>query len=184
MIIVDDLEVHSPRRGAEVSLANVERRVEQLANKYYRAEVHFDPTNASLMMENLRGRRLTVHEFRFSAPVNDRVTNLLHHLFRDGNIALPDHPPLLDEILSVRVVETRLGGLKIDTRSGGHDDQVDALSICSLVLMDRPLSNGTTGTVFSDLPPMPIRGAFGRAGVATVIAPWERSWEDRIRGLL
>jgi hypothetical protein len=73
VVVVDDMEVHSPRRGAEVSLANVERRVEQLARRYNRAVVHFDPTNASLMMENLRGRGLRVHEFRFTAPVNDRA---------------------------------------------------------------------------------------------------------------
>jgi len=144
-VVVDDMEVFTPRRGWDVSLAEVERRVEQLAGRYRPAVVSFDPANASLMVENLRARGLRVEEFKFTAASNDKMTNLLHTMLRDGLIDLPDDEALLDELLSVRVVETRQGGLKVDTVPGKHDDQVDALGICAVTLMERPAHRGGSG---------------------------------------
>jgi Terminase large subunit, ATPase domain len=141
-VVVDDMEVFAPRRSVDVSLAAVERRVEQLAQRYRRALVCFDPQNASLMLENLRARSVRVEEFKFTVPSNDKMTNALHVMLRDGLIDLPDDERLLDELLSVRVVETRQGGLKVDTVPGKHDDQVDALGICVVRLMERPESRG------------------------------------------
>jgi hypothetical protein len=155
-IVVDNMEVFEPRRGREVSLGDVERRVEQLASRYRPAEVFFDPQNASLMLENLRGRHVRVEEFKFTAAANDKMTNTLHVMLRDGLIDLPDDERLLDELLSVRVVETRLGGVKIDTMPGKHDDQVDALGIAVEVLMSRRASTGRAGCGNLSLPPMPL----------------------------
>jgi phage terminase large subunit-like protein len=174
-VVVDDLEVHAPRPGADVSLANVEQRVEQLAKRYRGAEVFFDPSNAAQMLENLRGRRVRAEEFKFTAASNDKMTNTLHVMLRDGLIDLPDDERLLDELLSVRVVETRLGGLKVDTIAGKHDDQVEALGIVTLTLMGRSALTGGVGTVFSG-PPIPRRVP---ADVITTIYPWERDpWAD------
>jgi hypothetical protein len=154
-VVVDDMEVFAPRPGADVSLVEVERRVEQLANRYRPARVCFDPQNASLMLENLKGRRVSVEEFKFTAPANDKITNTLHVMLRDGLIDLPNDERLLDELLSVRVVETRQGGLKVDTVPGKHDDQVDALGICSVVLMERSAATAKFGSS-ADLPYMPM----------------------------
>src|SRR5262249_28113855 len=145
-----DMEVFTPGRGWDVSLAEVERRVEQLAGRYRPAVVYFDPTNASLMVQNLRARGLRVEEFKFTAPSNDKMTNTLHVMLRDGLIDLPDDQRLLDELLSVRVVETRHGGLKIDAVPGKHDDQVDALGICAVTLMERPAHRGGVAVSAAD----------------------------------
>jgi hypothetical protein len=100
------------------------------------------------------------------------MTNTLHTMLRDACIDLPDDERLLDELLSVRVVETRFGGLKVDTIPGKHDDQVDALGIVTLTLMGRRASTGSTGTSFSG-PPIP------RGPVPEVAAPWAPpSWAD------
>jgi hypothetical protein len=107
------------------------------------------------MLENLKGRRVSVEEFKFTAPANDKITNTLHVMLRDGLIDLPNDERLLDELLSVRVVETRQGGLKVDTVPGKHDDQVDALGICTVVLMERSAATAKFGSS-ADLPYMPM----------------------------
>jgi hypothetical protein len=66
------------------------------------------------------------------------MATLLHTSLRDGLIDLPDVDELLDELLTVRVVETSAGLLSIDTRPGLHDDMTDALGICALRLLERP----------------------------------------------
>jgi phage terminase large subunit-like protein len=178
-VVCDDLEVFELRRGAEVSLADVERRVEQLANRYRSAEVFFDPQNASLMLENLQGRRVDVEEYKFTASSNDRMTNTMHVMLRDGLIDLSDDEPLLDELLTVRVVETRQGGLKVDTVPGRHDDQVDALGICVTTLMDRGVGTGRTGTIFEGLPTQDCQA--GDSGSVAGGSFWSRSrWSSRI----
>src|SRR5215211_4382484 len=126
------------------------------------SEVFFDPQNASLMLQNLRGRGVHVDEFKFTAATNDRMTNTLHVMLRDGLVDLPDHAPLLDELLSVRVVETRLGGLKVDTLPDKHDDQVDALGIVVVTLMDRSASNGRAGSSTSAIGYIPMGSAADR----------------------
>jgi hypothetical protein len=96
-------------------------------------------------------------------------------MLRDGLIDLPDHPELLDELRSVRVVETSQGLLSIDSAPGRHDDQTDALGLVTLTLMERRASTGGVGTSFAG---DPISGRH-IPGVTTVTYPWERDpWAD------
>jgi len=61
-------------------------------------------------------------------------------MLRDAQIDLPDDRKLLDELLHVRVVETSAGLLSVDTVPGRHDDQVDALGIVAVRLIEQPVS--------------------------------------------
>jgi hypothetical protein len=180
-VIVDDMEVHSPRPGVDVSLPTVEKRVEQLA-KRYRADVFFDPSQASQMIENLRGRQVRCEEFKFTGASNDKMTNTLHVMLRDGLVDLPNDEGLLDELLSVRVVETRLGGLKVDTVPGKHDDQVDALGVAMVVLMSRatgPANAGSSTVELGRITREAVRNDSGDYHPPSG-SPWERNrWRKR-----
>jgi hypothetical protein len=105
----------------------------------------------------------------------------LHVMLRDGLIDLPDDERLLDELLTVRVVETRQGGLKVDTVAGRHDDQVDALGICAVELMSRSTARGDAGTVFSDMPPIQRHTAGNGSGAYNplIADPWARARSRR-----
>jgi Terminase large subunit, ATPase domain len=46
-VVLDAMEVFRPKRGAQVSLAQIERRVEELARRFGDAQVLFDPTRRS-----------------------------------------------------------------------------------------------------------------------------------------
>src|SRR5262249_42273991 len=139
-VVLDTMEVFRPKRGAQVPLAEVEQRVETLAKRYRGAEVLFDPNQALSMLQTLRGRGVKVQEHAFSARSNDKMTPLLPTMRREGQTDLPDDPDLLDELLHVRVVETSAGLLSVDTVPGHHDDQVDALGIVAVRLIEQPAS--------------------------------------------
>jgi hypothetical protein len=141
-VILDDMDVFRPRRGTQVPLADVERRVETLAKRYGGARVYFDPSQGLGMVQSLLARGVRAEEFRFTAPTNDKMTTTLSQLLHDGLISLPTHHEILDELLTVRVVETSQGLLSIDTRPGLHDDMTDALGIASMRLLERPESRG------------------------------------------
>jgi hypothetical protein len=139
-VVLDAMEVFRPKRGAQVPLATIERRVEELAKRFGDAQVLFDPNQALSMLQALRARSVRVSEYQFTARSNDKMATLLHTLLRDGQIDLPDKRELLDELLHVRVVETSAGLLSVDTVPGRHDDQVDALGIVAVRLMEQPAS--------------------------------------------
>jgi hypothetical protein len=137
-VVCDDMVVFRPRRGVQVPLREVEARVEALARRFNNALVLFDPNQALSMVQSLQERHVRVREYPFTVRSNDRAATLLHTMLRDGLLDLPaDNAELLDELLTVRVVETSQGLLSIDTRPGGHDDQTDALGICATTLIEK-----------------------------------------------
>jgi hypothetical protein len=137
-VVCDDMVTFKPRSGAQVPLKEVENRVEALARRFNNATVFYDPNQALGMAQSLKERGVRVEEHPFTVRSNDRAATLLHTQLRDGLLDLPaDNAELLDELLTVRVVETSQGLLSIDTRPGGHDDQTDALGICAVTLVER-----------------------------------------------
>jgi phage terminase large subunit-like protein len=157
-VVLDALEVYKPRHGTQVPLAEVEHRVETLAKRYGGADVHFDPSQALSMVQALNARGVRVEEQPITARWNDSMCTLLHTMLRDGLIDLPDEPELLDELRSVRVVETSQGLLSVDSTPGRHDDQVDAIGIVAMELTSRPATVGNTGSIFTEMPRIPRRG--------------------------
>jgi hypothetical protein len=154
-LVLDALDVFQPTRGEQVPLAKVEERVEQLARRRYRgALVKFDPSQALSMVQALKARGVRVEENPITARWNDSMATLLHSLLRDGLVDLPDEPALLDELKSVRVVETAQGLLSIDSAPGRHDDQVDAIGIVAVELMQRSASTKPAGGGWSEEPPV------------------------------
>jgi hypothetical protein len=154
-LVLDALDVFRPARGEQVPLAKVEERVEQLARRRYRgALVKFDPSQALSMVQALKARGVRVEENPITARWNDSMATLLHSLLRDGLVDLPDEPALLDELKSVRVVETAQGLLSIDSAPGRHDDQVDAIGIVAVELMQRSASTKPAGGGWNEEPPV------------------------------
>jgi hypothetical protein len=141
-VILDDLVTYKPVRGQQVLVSTVEDRVYQLARKFGGARVFFDENQATGMIQNLQAKGVRVEAVPFTARSNDKIATLLHTKLRDGLIDLPDVDELLDELLTVRVVETSHGLLSIDTRPGLHDDQTDALGVVVMRLLERPESRG------------------------------------------
>jgi hypothetical protein len=63
----------------------------------------------------------------------------LHLLLREYRMALPDDPELLDELSSVRLESTSLGGYRLNHDSGNHDDQAMSLGLAPLALIEHPV---------------------------------------------
>jgi Terminase RNaseH-like domain len=151
------LELFKPRRGEQVPVADVQRRIEKLAQRYHGAQVFIDPSQMLKSIQELTAKGVRVEEQRFTTRTNDEMATVLHTMLRDGLIDLPaDNEELLDELRQVRMVEKAAGLLSIDTRSGGHDDQVDALGIVVTNLMRRSARGSLTGSS-AQVPPIPYR---------------------------
>ena len=105
---------------------------------YNQAKVMMNPWQAVALAQRLRTRRVRVEEFTFSSQSVGRLATTLHLLLRNGDLALPDDPELLDELLNVQLRETSPGVYRMDHDPDKHDDRAIALALASHHLVNRP----------------------------------------------
>jgi hypothetical protein len=138
-VIVDRMEVWTPKPLRPVSLDDVRMWIEEFTRRYGAAPLHYDPSQAYLMVEQLRSAGVACHEFVFSSASTGQLATSLAQALRGRRITLPDDSELRKEILSVRLRETSPNVLRIDTRSSRqHDDRVIATAMACRILTDRP----------------------------------------------
>jgi hypothetical protein len=130
-VIADRLEVWTPSRLKPVSLDEVRAWLLEMSRSYNNAPVVYDPSQAYLLVEQLRKAYVRTEEFVFtSSSVGKLATDLMQAL-RGRLITLPNDQALRDEILSVRLRESSPNVLRIDHASGAHDDRVIAVAMAA-----------------------------------------------------
>lgn len=137
-VVVDRVMRWRGTRANPVRLDDVEAALVQLWRNYGRPPVIFDLHQAAQLTERLGARGVRCVEYVFSTAGVNRLARTLFTALRDRAIALPDDPELLAELAGVRLVETGPGLLRLDHRSGEHDDQAVAVAMCAAHLLDRP----------------------------------------------
>jgi hypothetical protein len=140
-VIVDRMQVWTPRPGAPVSLDDVRLWLVEMC-KSYRARLHYDPSQAYLMIEQLRRAGVSCTEFVFTSSSVGRLATAIMQALRSRLIDLPDDADLRKELLSVRLRESSPNVLRVDTRSGAHDDRVIATSMAALLLTEHGFGQG------------------------------------------
>ncbi len=139
-IVVDRLQTWQGSKKTKVNLAEVEAFVLEASRSYNAAPVRFDPWQAVSTAQRLRANGVTVEEFTFSSSSVGRLASTLYRLLRDGAIALPDDPVLLDELAHVRLVERSPGVVRLDHDAGRHDDMAVTVALGAALLLERPVS--------------------------------------------
>lgn len=126
----------SPSRP--VGLGDVEEAVIAAHRRYNKAPIRMDPWQGAMLSERLRGAGVQVEDYNFSASSVDHLARTLYSLIRDRLLALPDDADLLAELSSVRLVEVRVGTIRLDHRAGEHDDQAVTVALMASALLQRP----------------------------------------------
>ncbi len=139
VVIVDRMQVWTPKPLRSVRLDDVRSWIEYNARKYG-APVYYDPSQAYLMADQLREAGIGAHEFIFSSSSVGHLATALSQALRARQIRLPDDAELRKEILSVRLRETSPNVLRIDHKSGRHDDRVIACAMACRILTGTPIS--------------------------------------------
>jgi phage terminase large subunit-like protein len=139
-VVLDSIRVWAGTRKRPVSLEAVEDWVAWAHREYGRAKVIVDPYQLAGTMQRLKSRGVRVEQFNFSPQSNARLASALHVALRNGTLALPDDPELVDELANVRMRETSAGTLRLDHASGKHDDRATALGLAVLSLVSRSIA--------------------------------------------
>jgi phage terminase large subunit-like protein len=147
-VIVDRMKVWTPRPGAPVSLDDVRAWITEFCRSY-RAPLIYDPSQAYLMVEQLRRAGVICREFIFGTQSVGKLATAIMQALRGRLLTLPDDEELKSEILSVRLRETAPNVLRIDHASGSHDDRVIATAMAVYELTSGGSVGG--GLIFRDL---------------------------------
>lgn len=137
-VVMDRIAVWGGTRTQPVQLDEVELWLHLTWRSYNKARVVMDPWQAVALAQRLRTRGVHVTEFVFSSQSVGRLATTLHLLIRNGDLALPNDPELVDELLNVQLRETSPGVYRMDHDPDKHDDRAIALALASHHLVNRP----------------------------------------------
>ncbi|MGA8723423.1 MAG: hypothetical protein WB565_00140 [Acidimicrobiales bacterium] len=137
-IIVDRMQVWTPKLGRPVKIDHVRAWLAEFCRLYH-APLHYDPSQAYLLVEDLRKAEVSCHEFVFSTASVGKIASSLMQALRTRRILLPDDKELRHELLSVRLRETAPNVLRIDHLPGQHDDRAIATAMATWLLTSGPL---------------------------------------------
>ncbi|MCF8032862.1 MAG: hypothetical protein K9K66_07610 [Desulfarculaceae bacterium] len=162
-VILDHVQTFKGSPTSPVVIGQVEEHLYALHQHFDRlGMLRLDPYQAVSMMQRLEERGLPVDQFNFSAGNITRLTQNLFQLFKDRRIALFEHDELINELLTVKVVEKSYG-IRIDHEHGRHDDHVIALGMAALAAMETPTAKTMISTAWIEPGPAP--------GVAYIVVP-------------
>ena len=137
-IVIDRVRTWQPTKDNRVDLAEVEAAVRRLCKEYRITKTMFDRMQAEQLSQNLAKTGIRVEEFLFTQASTNRLAKTLATAFRDRSVEVPDDPELQAELLTVRLVETGPGTVKMDNPTGTHDDAVTTVAMVAATLMAQP----------------------------------------------
>jgi len=128
VVVVDRVRVWQGTRLRPVPLAEVEAYLFDASQKY-RGPIIIDHTQAELLVQNLKRRRVDISTIQQSRDINTSIASTLLVQLRERMLRLPKDPEMRDELLNVRLISGTDGKLRIDHDSGRHDDRAVALAL-------------------------------------------------------
>ncbi|MCF8042053.1 MAG: hypothetical protein K9L19_00090 [Desulfarculaceae bacterium] len=137
-VALDHVQTFKGSPASPVVLSQVENHLLALYQGFDRlGRLSLDPYQAVSMIQRLREKGLPVEPFNFTPANITRLTQNLFQLFKDRRISLFEYDQLVNELLTVKVVEKSYG-LRIDHEHGKHDDHVIALGMAALAAVEAP----------------------------------------------
>jgi hypothetical protein len=153
-VVIDRVYRWTGTHAAPVSLDEVETALLAAWRSYGRPRLVYDFHQAAQLVERLKRAGVLCDEFVFSTSSVNRLARSLFAALRDRALVLPDDEELLAELSRVRLIETGPGLVRLDHRSGEHDDQAVTVAMVTASLLDRPTGGGRIHVATGDQPPI------------------------------
>jgi phage terminase large subunit-like protein len=156
LIHLDRLEVWQGTRANPVEFAEVEHFI-VTAHERFHFSLRLDPWQGLDLAQRLRARGIRADEFTFSQGSKQRLAATLLSSLNTGRLRLYEAPGLRDELLALRLAQSRSGLWSFDHQAAGHDDRAVAVALVAVGLLERRPSTVSVESYMEDAPPMVIR---------------------------
>jgi hypothetical protein len=147
VVVVDRLNVWQGSRSRPVQLGDVEEWLSQ-AHSSYRCRVVADPWQATGLGQRLKGRGVPFREFPFTSASTARLATTLHGVIRGHSLSIPNDRDLVEELSTVKLVETGPSSVRIDHESGRHDDRAIAVALAAVALLSEDVQTAAPVTYY------------------------------------
>ncbi len=137
---LDRMQCWQGSRKQPVDFAEVEQFI-VASHHRFGFTLRLDPWQGLDLAQRLRGQGVRAEEFTFSPASKQRLAATLLSTINVGNLALYEAEGLRDELLALRLVQTRSGVWTFDHARGGHDDRAVALALVVVALLERPVGS-------------------------------------------
>lgn len=127
-VVLDRLEVWQGSRANPVDFTAVEDSIVE-AHGRFGFRMLADPWQGLQLMQRLRARGVHATEYAFSQASKQRLAATLLHSLNAGNLRLYEAEGLRDELLGLRLCQSKSGAWSFDHARGGHDDRAVALAL-------------------------------------------------------
>jgi hypothetical protein len=131
-LVLDRLQVWKPSHKDPLDFMAVEEWIAYTAAEYG-CVVYVDPYQAMSTVQRIRNRGVAIEPVNFTMASNDRMAVGLHTLIRSHRLAIPDDEELIEELMTIRLVEKN-GQFKLEHDASRHNDRGTALSLAILQL--------------------------------------------------
>lgn len=137
-VIWDRHQIWAGSHDHPVPFDDVEAWLLEMARTFNDATIVMDAREGVGMAQRLRTQRLKVEEIPFSSRVNTDLARTLLPLLRAHRLDLPDDTHLIDELVNLRIAETRDGQYRIEHTHDRHNDQAIAFGLATHHLLNQP----------------------------------------------
>lgn len=137
LLVLDQIRVWTPTPGNEVQISDVKAQILDYAGQYRGAEAILDPREAVGMLQELRAEGVPAEQFIFTEASNGRLGLALLQAIRSHALAIWRDEDLIQELLTVKLIEKTVGNYKLEHDASGFNDRAIALALGALTLMER-----------------------------------------------
>jgi hypothetical protein len=131
-VVLDRLQVWKPSHREPLDFLAVEEWISYTARDYG-CVCYIDPYQAMSTVQRIRNRGVAIEPVNFTMASNDKMAVGLHTLIRSHRLAIPDEEELIEELMTIRLVEKN-GQFKLEHDASRHNDRGTALSLAILQL--------------------------------------------------
>jgi hypothetical protein len=158
VIYLDLLNIWQGSRAHPVDFTEVESFI-AASHDRYRFQLRADQWQSLQMLDRLRRRGVRADKFTFSQGSKQRLAQTLMSSLNAGRFRLYEAEGLRDELLGLRLEQSKAGLWSFNHRAGGHDDRATALALVAVGLLEKP-PNTVSVENFMDggKPPVTVRG--------------------------
>jgi terminase large subunit-like protein len=133
-VVLDALRVWEGSRSSPVQIAEVERDLLEVNQRFRRSRFRLDPWQLAGSQQRLQGK-LDISEFKFSGESVRRLSESLLSLIKAKQLKLFPDPELERELLRLEAKQTSYGW-RLDHRAGGYSDRAIAVAIAALAAVE------------------------------------------------
>jgi hypothetical protein len=132
-IVIERVETMQADSTSALNVGEIEALIRKIADEHGVKSITFDQHESTYLIQRLNPAGYSASVVPATAKSNHEVFSYLHGLISNGQIILPDHARLIDELGSLECTPTWYG-YRVEAPSGMHDDCADAVAVVAWCL--------------------------------------------------